>query len=134
MDTCFAIYKTLFKQAYPFSYDLEELGRYYLAYRKLMLHWHKAMPGRILDVSYEQLTSNLEGECRNLVSYCGLPWENDCLDFHNNAAPSMTASLAQVRQPVYTSSIGRWLNYRDELHPLEDIFRQAGLDLEATSV
>jgi tetratricopeptide (TPR) repeat protein len=134
MDTCFAVYKTLFKQAYPFSYDLKELGHYYLAYRQLMRHWHEAMPGRILDVSYEQLTSRLEHECRSLISYCGLPWENDCLNFHNNAAPSMTASLAQVRQPVYTSSIGRWLNYRAELRPLEAMLTQAGLDLEMASI
>ena len=129
MDTCFAVYKTLFKQAYPFSYDLRELGHYYLAYRKLMSHWHQAMPGKILDVSYEQLTQNLERECKRLISYCGLDWEDGCLEFHNNAAPSMTASLAQVRQPVYTSSVGRWENYREELRPLEDIFMQAGLEI-----
>ena len=128
MDTCFAVYKTLFKQAYPFSYDLDELGGYYLSYRELMLHWHEAMPGRILDVSYEELTSGLEGECRKILAYCDLPWEDACLDFHRNAAPSMTASLAQVRQPVYTSSIGRWRNYRNELQPLDKRFREAGLD------
>ena len=128
MDTCFAVYKTLFKQAYPFSYDLDELGGYYLSYRELMLHWHEAMPGRILDVSYEELTSGLEGECRKILAYCDLPWEDACLDFHRNAAPSMTASLAQVRQPVYTSSIGRGRNYRNEWQPLDKRFREAGLD------
>jgi len=129
MDTCYAMYKTLFKQAYPFSYDLCELGEYFLAYRKLMAHWHAAMPGRILDVAYEQLASDTARQTRDIVSYCGLEWEEGCLDFQNNSAPSMTASLAQVRQPVYTSSIGKWQNYRVELAPLADVFARAGLDV-----
>jgi len=122
MDTCFAVYKTLFKQAYPFSYDLKELGHYFLAYRKLMSHWHTCMPGKVLDVSYEKLTTNLESESRRLISFCGLEWEDACLEFHMNSAPSMTASLAQVRQPVYTTSVGRWRNYRKELRILEELF------------
>lgn len=129
MDTCFAVYKTLFKQAYPYSYDLQELGQYYLAYRKLMSHWHEAAPGKILDVSYEQLTSNFEEECKRLISYCGLTWKDACLEFHANTAPSMTASLAQVRQPVYTTSVGRWKNYREQLRPLENILTQAKLKI-----
>jgi len=129
MDTCFAIYKTLFKQAYPFSYDLQELGRYYLAYQKLMQHWQSSMPGRILDVSYEKLVTNQEEESRRILSFCGLAWEDACLTFHRNLAPSMTASLAQVRQPVYTSSIGRWKNYREDLHLLEEMFEREGLEL-----
>jgi tetratricopeptide (TPR) repeat protein len=129
MDTCFAVYKTLFKQAYPYSYDLEELGQYYLAYRKMMNHWHTAAPGRIHNLSYEQLTSNFEEECKNLISYCGLAWEDGCLAFYDNTAPSMTASLAQVREPVYTSSVGRWKNYREQLQPLENILVQAKVDI-----
>jgi hypothetical protein len=129
MDTCFAVYKTLFKQAYPYSYDLRELGQYYLAYRKLMSHWHKAASGKILNLSYEQLTSNFEDECKNLISFCGLDWEVGCLEFHDNAAPSMTASLAQVREPVYTSSVGRWKNYREQLQPLENILLQAKVEI-----
>lgn len=129
MDSCFAIYKTLFKQAYPFSYDLEELAHYYLSYRKLMAHWHQVLPGVIFDISYEQLTSKLEPQCRDLLSYCDLPWDDQCLKFYENSAPSMTSSLAQVRQPVYTSSIGRWQNYRDELSPIEAVLTSAGLVL-----
>ena len=86
------------------------------------------LPAIDSSVSYEELTSGLEGECRKILAYCDLPWEDACLDFHRNAAPSMTASLAQVRQPVYTSSIGRWRNYRNELQPLDKRFREAGLD------
>ena len=129
MDTCYAIYKTLFKQAYPFSYDLQELANYYLAYRKLMSHWHAVFPGRILDLSYEALTADFEPQCRRLIEYCELPWEQGCLSFHHSDAPSMTASLAQVRQPVYASSVGRWQRYREELRPLEDTFTRAGLQL-----
>jgi tetratricopeptide (TPR) repeat protein len=127
MDTCFAIYKTLFKQAYPFSYDLQELGQYYLAYQKLMQHWQSSLPGRILDVSYEKLVTNQEEESRRIISFCGMEWQDACLNFHKNRAPSMTASLSQVRQPVYTTSIGRWQNYREDLRPLEVMFEREGL-------
>ena len=127
MDTCYAIYKTLFKQAYPFSYDLEELGQYYLAYRKLMQHWHDLMPGTIFDVSYEDLVANQEEVSRKLVARCRLEWDNSCLAFHKNPEPSMTASLTQVRQPIYSTSIGQWRNYREELRPLLDLFENAGL-------
>jgi tetratricopeptide (TPR) repeat protein len=129
MDTCYAIYKTLFKQAYPFSYNLQELGNYYLAYRQLMDHWRAIMPGVMYEVSYEQLVSDPENQTRQLINYCDLEWEDACLQFHRNAAPSMTASLAQVRQPVYTSSVGRWKNYREGLQPLEQQLRAGGLDL-----
>jgi len=128
MDTCFAVYKTLFKQAYPFSYDLTELGRYYLAYRSLMQHWHRSMPGKILDVSYENLTRDQENESRRIVSHCGLEWEDTCLEFHQNPEPSMTASLAQVRQPIYSTSVGRWRNYAAELEPLAGLLREASLE------
>lgn len=127
MDTCFAIYKTLFKQAYPFSYDLLEIGRYYLAYQKLMQHWQSAFPVEILDVSYEELVTNQQGESCKIISFCGLEWEDDCLNFHKNTAPSMTASLSQVRKPVYTTSIGRWEKYRNELLPLVELFENEGL-------
>ena len=127
MDTCFAIYKTLFKQAYPFSYDLDELAEYYLGYRQLMTHWHQCMPGKILDVSYEGLVADFEPQCRRLISYCGLEWQQSCLMFHENKAPSMTASLAQVRSPVYSSSIGRWRNYPEQLKPLYERLERAGV-------
>jgi hypothetical protein len=127
MDACYAIYKTLFKQAYPFSYDLEELGNYYLAYRGLMDHWHAVMPGFILDVEYESLVEDPEVQTRRLLDYCDLPWEAACLEFHRNSAPSMTASLAQVRQPLYTSSVGRWRLYENELAPLKALLEKGGL-------
>jgi hypothetical protein len=129
MDTCYAIYKTLFKQAYPFSYDLAELGDYYLAYRELMHHWHTLMPGAILDLSYEQLVEDPEAQSRRLLSFCALEWQDQCLNFHRNRAPSMTASLAQVRKPIYSSSVGMWENYREQLAPLAARLEAAGIKL-----
>jgi tetratricopeptide (TPR) repeat protein len=129
MDTCFAIYKTLFKQAYPFSYDLQELAQYYLGYRSLMAHWHALMPGQVLQVNYETLVSDLENQSRRLLAFCELPWEDACLEFHRSDAPSMTASLAQVRQPVYTSSVGKWRLYERHLDTLRDALIAGGVDI-----
>ncbi len=86
MDTCYAVYKQLFKDAYPFSYDLEELARYYIAYDRLMAHWNEAMPGVILTVRYEALVADVEAETHRLLDHCALPWEESCLQFHRNYA------------------------------------------------
>ncbi|MFV8780998.1 sulfotransferase [Microbulbifer sp. SA54] len=130
MDTCYAIYKTLFKTAYPFSYDLDELGRYYLAYRDLMAHWHRVIPGCIYDLDYEALVQNPESEARKLLEYCGLSWQDAVLDFHRNRAQgTATASAAQVRQPMYTSSIGKWRRYERQLAPLIHRLQQGQVGL-----
>ncbi len=130
LDSCFAIYKTLFADAYPFSYDLEELGRYYLAYRDLMQHWHEVMPGVIHEVRYEDLVVDQEGQSRALVDYCDLDWQDSCLAFHQNRAASTTASASQVREPIHARSVGRWRHYERQLAPLVALFRDAGLDLD----
>jgi hypothetical protein len=127
MDTCYAIYKTLFGQAYPFSYDLDELATYYIAYRKLMAHWHQVMPGLILDVAYEDVVADPEQQARRLVAHCGLDWEPECLEFHKSKAASTTASAVQVRQPLYATSIQKWRNYENQLAPLNARLTQAGL-------
>lgn len=127
MATCYAVYKTLFKDAYPFSYDVGELARYYAAYRRLMRHWHAALPGVILDVSYEALVANLEAEARRVLSFCGLEWHSTCLDFHRNPSPTATASAAQVRRPLYDSSVGLWERYESELQPLRTALIAAGI-------
>jgi hypothetical protein len=129
LDTCYAIYKTLFRDAYPFSYSLEELGRYYLAYRGLMAHWESVMPGVIHTVTYEALVDDVERESRRLLEYCDLPWEDGCLRFYENRVASTTASASQVREPVYQSSVGKWHCYREQLQPLREILEQAGVDL-----
>lgn len=128
MDTCYAVYKQLFRDAYPFSYDLDELGQYYIAYHQLMQHWNEVMPGVIHTIRYESLVNDIEGEARRLLDYCGLPWEPDCLRFHENRQASTTASALQVRQPVYTSSIGKWRHYAQQLDPLRRRLEDAGID------
>jgi len=129
MDTCYAIFKTLFKRAYPFSYDLDDLGRYYIAFRKLMAHWKDALPGRIYELRYENLVNDTEDESRRLTSACGLEWEAQMSTFHANPLPSMTASASQVRRPVYQSSVGKWYHYASELKPLVDRLRNAGIEV-----
>lgn len=131
MDACYAIYKTLFREAWNFSYDLEELGRYYAAYRRLMAHWHKVFPGRILDVSYENLVTHQEAETRRMLAFCDLTWEEACLCFEKNPGPSLTASAAGVRQPIYKTSVELWRRYEAELAPLRRVLEGEGLLIEA---
>jgi hypothetical protein len=83
-----------------------------------MSHWHDVLPGRILDVDYESMVDDLEGGARRMIDYLGLPWDESCLAFHANAREVRTASLAQVRRPVYASSVGKWKNYEPWLEPL----------------
>lgn len=130
MDTCFAIYKTLFADAYPFSYDLEELADYYLAYHRLMAHWESVMPGAIHTVHYERLVTDFDRECRQLLAHCALPWEADCLAFHRSRDASTTASASQVREPVHDRSVGRWRHFQAQLEPLAERLRAAGLSLD----
>jgi len=118
MDNCYAIFKTLFEMGYPFSYNQSELGRYYRAYQKLMAHWQKKFPHRIHTVTYEQLVESTEEEVRAMLDFCGLPWEQNCLDFQRNSSAVYTASASQVRQPIYSSSVGRWRHYQKQLEEL----------------
>ena len=124
MDTCYAIYKQLFVDAYPFSYDLQELGEYYLAYDQLMQYWNEVLPGVIHTVRYEELVGDIESQTRALVSACDVDWQPQCLDFHENKEASTTASAAQIRRPVYKSSIGKWRNYEQQLAPLANMLRE----------
>lgn len=128
MDTCYAVYKQLFRDAYPFSYDLDELGQYYIAYHQLMQHWNAVMPGVIHTMRYESLVADIEGESRRLLGYCGLPWEDQCLRFHENREASTTASALQVRQPVYATSVGKWRHYARQLEPLRQRLEDADID------
>lgn len=129
MDTCYAIYKQLFVDAYPFSYDLEELARYYVAYHQLMAHWHEVLPGVIHTVNYEQIVADIEGKTRSMLDACGLEWQEQCLRFYENKEASTTASTAQIRRPIYKSSVGKWRNYEEQLQPVVHILRQAGIDV-----
>jgi hypothetical protein len=104
-----------------YTYDLGELGRYFRRYQKLMTHWRRVLPpGRILDVHYEQVVSDLEGQARRIVAHCGLHWDERCLSFYQTERPVPTASAMQVRQPIYKNSVGRWRIYEPFLAPLLD--------------
>jgi tetratricopeptide (TPR) repeat protein len=127
LDACYSIYKHHFKDAYPYSYDLQDLGRYFIAYRKLMDHWNAVMPNRIYQVAYEDLVHDFERQCRRLLEHCELSWQDSCLRFHENQAPSTTASAEQVRRPIYSEAVGRWRRVATQLQPLEVLLRSAGL-------
>ena len=127
LAVCYAMYKSLFQDGYPFSYDLAEIGRYYIAYRKLMQHWQATMPGVIHTVAYESLVADQLGESRRLVAYCGLEWEDACGEFHRNPYATTTASAAQVRRPIYDSSVHQWRNYAAQLTALRRQLEEAGI-------
>ncbi len=119
IDTCVSCYSRLFASGQLFSYDLAELGRYYRRYVELMDYWRSVLPpGAMLDVSYEDIVDDLEGQARRLIDYCGLPWDDRCLTFHKNSRPVNTASAVQVRQPLFRTSLQRWRRYASGLGPL----------------
>lgn len=127
MDSCYAIFKTLFVNAYSFSYNFDELANYYATYQQVMAHWHKVMPGQILDVNYEDVVTDAEAQAKRLTQWCGLTYSADMLDFYQADAASTTASAAQVRKPIYASSIEKWRNIEAELAPLKLKLQQAGV-------
>jgi hypothetical protein len=129
MDSCFALYKTLFRGGSPYSYDLQDLARYYLAYDRLMQHWRTTLGGRFFEVDYERVVSAQEVLTRQLLDYCGLAFEPQCLNFHENPTPAATASAAQVREPVHTRSVANWKHYETQLAPLAATLRAGGLSL-----
>jgi tetratricopeptide (TPR) repeat protein len=121
LDTCFSCYSLKFAGDVGFAYDLGELGRYYKAYEALMDHWRAALPeGTMLEVQYEELVDDLPAQARRIVEYCGLEWDARCLEFYKTKRAVSTASLYQVRRPIYNSSIGRWRPYKEHLRPLLD--------------
>jgi hypothetical protein len=127
MASCFAMYKTWFNQGYEFSYDFADLARYYAAYRRLMAHWSTALSRPIVEVSYESLVARFEPEARRIVAACGLEWNERCLHFHENSAPSATASSVQVRRPLYTESVDSWRRHAERLDPLYRQLVAAGI-------
>jgi tetratricopeptide (TPR) repeat protein len=121
VDTCLSCLSKIFSGDLPFTYDPGELGRYYRAYEALMQHWREALPpGTMLEVDYEDLVGDLEGQSRRLIAHCGLEWSSACMSFHTTERVVATASAAQVRQPIYHSSVGRWRAYGEALRPLLD--------------
>jgi Tfp pilus assembly protein PilF len=127
MDSCYAVYKTLFSKAYYFSYDLDELADYYASYHRQMRHWHEVMPGQILDVRYEDLVADPEGQARRILAWCGLDWQDAVLAPSENDTPSTTASAAQVREPIHTRSVQKWRRFETGLAPLKARLQAAGV-------
>ncbi|MFT7128195.1 MAG: tetratricopeptide (TPR) repeat protein [Gammaproteobacteria bacterium] len=119
MACCFSAYKQLFAEGQAFSYDLKDVGQYYSDYVNLMDHWDTVLPGHILRVHYEQVVEDLEGQVRRILDYCGLPFEEACLSFHETKRSVRTASSEQVRQPIYREGLEQWQNYSAQLNELE---------------
>ena len=125
LDTVFGNYKQLFTLGfYHYSYDLKEAAEYYLLYRDLMAFWHDRFPGRILDVVYEDNIADPEGNARRMLDYLGLDWDERVLRFHENTAPVDTASLSQVRRPIYKTAVGHWQRYEKHLGPAIEALRE----------
>ena len=129
LDSCFGSYKQLFASGQPFTYDLFELGEYYLEYQQLMEYWHEVIPNFILDVHYEKVVNDLETEVKRMLDFCGLSFEENCLRFYETERAVKTASSEQVRQPLYSSSVNLWRNYEDNLGDLIEILRPLLIEL-----
>lgn len=119
MACCFSNFKQLFGEGQQFSYDLEHIGHYYRRYVEIMDHWDKELPGRILRVQYEDVVADLDGQVRRILDYCGLPFEQACLEFHKTKRAVRTPSSEQVRQPIYKSGTDQWQNFEPFLEPLK---------------
>jgi len=118
-DTGLSIYRQNFEQDLGFAFDLGEIGQYHRAYEGLMRHWHDVLgEGAIFDVCYEDLVADLDGQVRRILDACGLDFEPGCLEFHRTVRAVRTASLQQVREPIYASSVGGWRQHESELGPL----------------
>ncbi|WP_346837870.1 sulfotransferase [Microbulbifer sp. SAOS-129_SWC] len=131
VDTGYAVLKTPFRDAYPFSYDQRELAYYYLGYRALMEHWQRVIPGQIYDLHYERLVADVAAESRALFRFCGLPWSAQVLEFHRqDKQGTATASASQVRQPVYSASVGKWKHFRAWLQPMIEVLREGGVEID----
>ena len=133
MDVCLANFRQIFNADaahYWYSYSLDAIGRYYALFDELIAYWRGVLPAdRFMEVSYGTIVADLEGEARRMVSFCDLDWDARCLAFHDNDAPVATASSAQVRSPLYTTSIGRWRRYGDALAPLRAALTESGVTL-----
>ena len=116
---------------HTYASDLLSIARYYVEYERLMRHWRETIPeGRVLEVRYESLVSELEVNTRAIIEYCGLDWDDRCLEFHDTDRVVATASYDQVRRPIYSSSVGRWNNYTEQLAPVIEYLQGAGIQLD----
>lgn len=125
MDVGLSCYKKLFRGGVSFSYDFDDIARYYKVHDRLMDHWARVLPGFVLDVDYEAVVSGLEGQARRMLDFCGLGWEDACRDFHKSRRPVQTASNVQVRRPLYGSAVGCWKHFEAHLTPLLEALEKA---------
>ncbi|MBI1181038.1 MAG: tetratricopeptide repeat protein [Alphaproteobacteria bacterium] len=125
VDTCLSCLTRLFREDMPYSYDFDDLADHYLKYAELMAHWRQVLPeGSFYELRYEDLVSDTEAQARSLLEYLDLPWEDGCLAFHENKRAVKTASVTQVREPIYTRSVERWKKYGAAVQPLADRLAQ----------
>lgn len=130
MDTCLSNFRQLFalnSTYYDYSYDLLDTGRYFLLFNQLMAHWQRVLPGRILEVQYEELVETQEAGSRRIIDFCGLAWNDACLHFHENQAPVATASAVQVREPMNRRAVDRWRRYEPQLAELQQLLSSRGI-------
>ncbi|MBT5725712.1 MAG: hypothetical protein HOI74_16935 [Gammaproteobacteria bacterium] len=130
MDSCFAIYKQPFTWAYKFSYNLDDLGRYFVAHDRLFNHWRDLIGDQLIEVEYESLVNDSENQTRALLDRLGLDFEEACLNFDQNETASTTASSVQVREKIHSRSVLRWKRFEKQLDPLRDYLDAAGVDAE----
>ena len=121
LDACLSNYRQLFAKGQNFTYDLTEIGEYYLEYQRMMDHWRDVLPNRVLTVQYEEIVADFEPQVRRLLEFCGLPWQDACLRFYESERPVRTPSAEQVRQPIYDRSVGHWQHYEKHLGELIDV-------------
>ena len=116
---CFSNFKQLFASGQEFTYSIDDIARYYRTYVELMAHWDQVLPGRVLRVQHEDVVNDLEGNVRRILDYCGLPFEQGCLEFHKTKRSIRTASSEQVRQPIFRDSLDQWQHFEPWLGPLK---------------
>ena len=133
MDACLANFRQLFRlnhSYYNYAYDLSDIAEYYVLFDHLMGHWEALLPGRVLQIAYEDIVADQEAQTRRLLEFCDLDWEDACLDFHLNKSPIATASAVQARQPIYSGSIGRWKRYGGRLESMRKQLEAGGIEIE----
>lgn len=138
LDSCFGTFKQLFAKGQPFSYDLFDLGQYYIDYIRLMEHWDQVLPGKVLRVQYEDNVADQETQARRMIEHCGLEWEDQVLRFYESDRAVKTASSEQVRQPIYNKSVNSWKRYETELADLiiilEDVLAKLPKHIERPQI
>jgi len=117
------MFRHFFADSFLFSYDLKNIGKYYNDYVELMDHWHDVLPGQILTLEYEDLVADLDGSVNRILDYCGLSFEQACIDFYLNQRAVSTPSSEQVRQPIFSDALTHWEHYRAFLTPLHETIK-----------